>query len=208
MRRKASTIRLPTSVGRKSATCRHFKSLLYQKKIDVGYLTTHTFKLEDAPKAYDMMMEKSEPFIGILIEYDTAKKIENQPIFSSTLKAQRSKSSAVTIGFIGAGSYAQGNLLPNIPKQESVARKGVLTASGTSSRSVAERFGFEFCTAEEKDMLADDDINTVFIATRHDSHADFVKKALNAGKHVFVEKPLCLNEQELNDIFELTRPIR
>ena len=180
-----------------------FQELLYAKKIDVGYLTTHTFKLEDAPKAYDMMMDKSEPFIGILIEYDTAKKIENQPIFSSKLKAQSSKSSAVTIGFIGAGSYAQGNLLPNIPKQASVARKGVLTSSGTSSRSVAERFGFEFCTAEEMDILADDDINTVFIATRHDSHAEFVKKALQSGKNVFVEKPLCLNEQELNDIFEL-----
>jgi predicted dehydrogenase/NADPH:quinone reductase-like Zn-dependent oxidoreductase len=180
-----------------------FQSLLYQKKIDVGYLTTHTFKLEDAPQAYDMMMGKSEPFVGILIEYDQAKTID--PMAAKILLGLSSgrQPASVNIGFIGAGSYAQGNLLPNIPKQTSVARKGVLTSSGTTSRSVAERFGFEFCTSKETDLLDSDDINTLFIATRHDSHAGFVKQALNAGKNVFVEKPLCLNEQELNDIFDL-----
>lgn len=180
-----------------------FQSLLYQKKIDVGYLTTHTFKLEDAPKAYDMMMGKSELFVGILIEYDQAKTID--PMAAKILLGLSSgrQPASVNIGFIGAGSYAQGNLLPNIPKQSSVARKGVLTSSGTTSRSVAERFGFEFCTSKDADLMDSDDINTLFIATRHDSHARFVKKALNAGKHVFVEKPLCLNEQELIDIFEL-----
>ena len=179
-----------------------FQSLLYEKKIDVGYLTTHTFKLDDAPAAYDMMMEKSEPFVGIIIEYDTTKKIENKPILSSTLNARRSKESAVKIGFIGAGSYAQGNLLPNIPKHPTVSLNGVLTSSGTSSRSVMERFGFEFCASQEKELLGNEDINTIFIATRHDSHAEFVIKALQAQKNVFVEKPLCLNEQELSDIFE------
>jgi len=183
-----------------------FQSLLYQKKIDVGYLTTHTFSLEDAPKAYDMMMAKSEPFVGILIGYDQTKTID--PISAKIplgLFSGREPAS-VNIGFIGAGSYAQGNLLPNIPKQSSVARKGVLTSSGTTSRSVAERFGFEFCTSDANELLGNSDINTVFIATRHDSHAEFVKKALQRGKHVFVEKPLCLNEQELNDIFNLIVP--
>jgi len=73
----------------------------------------------------------------------------------------------VSLAFVGAGSYAQGNLLPNLPgEDQGVIRKGVMTASGTTSRRVAERFGFEFCTAAEKDVFDRDDINTVFIATR------------------------------------------
>ena len=181
-----------------------FQELIYSGKIEVSYLTTHTFKLEDAPKAYDMMMEKSEPFIGILIEYDVAKKIENRPVFlGSKLKAESSKAAGIGIGFIGTGSYAQSHLLPNIPRSDNVSLKGVLTSSGTSSRSVGERFGFDFCAGSETDIFENEIINTVFIATRHDSHAGYVLKALNAEKNVFVEKPLCLTVQELDDIAEL-----
>ena len=179
-----------------------FQSLIHSKKVDVSYLTSHTFKLDDAPKAYDMVLSKSEPFMGILIEYDTKKELNFRKVIvkPQTLKLQPS---SVSIGFIGAGSYAQGKLLPNIPKKSFVALKGVLTSSGTSSRSVAERFGFEFSTSELKELLRNDDINTVFIATRHDSHAQYVMEALKTGKHVFVEKPLCLTEEELGKIFEL-----
>jgi predicted dehydrogenase/threonine dehydrogenase-like Zn-dependent dehydrogenase len=180
-----------------------FQSLIYHKKIDVGYLTTHTFRLDDAPKAYDMMMEKSESFVGILIEYDPFRNIELQKNRVQVLSGLTRPPAEVNIGFIGAGSYAQGNLLPNIPKKPSVLLKGVLTSGGTSALSVAERFGFEFCSSNPDELLENRDINTVFIATRHNSHAKFVIKALEAGKNVFVEKPLCLNEQELNDIIEL-----
>ena len=155
--------------------------MIYAKKIDVSYLTTHTFKLEDAPKAYDMMMAKSEPFIGILIEYDTAKELDRQKVMIKP-PTSNLQPSTVSIGFIGAGSYAQSHLLPNIPKNNDVSLKGVMTTSGTSSRSVSERFGFEFCTGDEKDIIENGTINTVFIATRHDSHADYVMKALKAGK--------------------------
>jgi predicted dehydrogenase len=90
--------------------------------------------------------------------------------------------------------------LPNIPKSNDVLLKGVMTTTGTSSGSVAERFGFDFCTTNEKDIIENDDINSVFIATRHDSHANYVLEALKAGKHVFVEKPLCLKIEELEEI--------
>ena len=182
-----------------------FQELIYNKKVDVSYLTTHTFQLEEAIDAYDMMMAKSEPFIGILIEYDTRKKIDNPKII---IKPQTSslKPSSISIGFIGAGSYAQSHLLPNLPKRKDVSLNGIMTMTGTSSRSVAERFGFEFCTSNEKDILQNDDINTVFIATRHDSHGQYVIDALKAGKNVFVEKPLCLTETELNQIAEIYNP--
>jgi predicted dehydrogenase/threonine dehydrogenase-like Zn-dependent dehydrogenase len=179
-----------------------FQELIYNQKIDVSYLTSHTFKLEEAPTAYDMMMAKSEPFIGILIEYDITKELGRQKVIIKP-PTSNLQPSTVSIGFIGAGSYAQSHLLPNIPKSNDVLFNGVMTTTGTTSRSVAERYGFEFCTTNEKDIIENDDINTVFIATRHDFHAEYVMKALKAGKHVFVEKPLCLNEDELNQIVEI-----
>ena len=171
-----------------------FQQLIASGRIDPGYLTTHIFDLEEAPSAYDMMMEKSEPFIGILIRYDTGKNIQT----SRVLTGKKVTSSDVNVGFVGAGSYALSHLLPNIPK--SAALRGVMTASSTSSRSVADRYGFEFCTGSEADILENNEINTVFIATRHDSHGDYVIRALENGKHVFVEKPLCLEPEELEKI--------
>ena len=178
-----------------------FQELIYNKKIDVSYLTTHTFKLKEAPSAYDMILAKSEPYLGILIEYDVSKKngFESRKI-SIKRPVSAGQPSIVCIGFIGAGSYAQSFLLPNIPKTNSISLKGVATTKGASSRSVAERFGFKFCTTNSKDVFANTDINTVFIATRHDTHAHFTIEAIKNGKNVFVEKPLCLNIEELENI--------
>ena len=177
-----------------------FQELIVSGKINISYLTTHVFKLEDAPKAYDMIVEKSEPFVGILIEYDRDKEITKESVQVRPPTSDLRPPTSVSIGFIGAGSYAQSYLLPNIPKGKDVVLKGVMTSTSSSSRSVADRFGFEFCTGNEKDILQNDEINTVFIATRHDSHGYYVKKALEAGKNVFVEKPLCLTIEEFEEI--------
>jgi predicted dehydrogenase/threonine dehydrogenase-like Zn-dependent dehydrogenase len=177
-----------------------FQQLLANGAINLDYLTTHEFSLEDAPKAYDMIVNKSEPYLGIIIKYNTEKPVQLQ---NKVKTGELKPVSKINIGFIGAGSYAQGNLLPNIPKKnKDVVCKGVLTNNGTTSKRVAERFGFEFCTSSEKDILENPDINTLFIATRHDSHAEYVLKGLNAGKHIFVEKPLCLTPAELDRIIE------
>ena len=179
-----------------------FQDLIASKKIDISYLTTHVFKLNDAAQAYDMVLEKSEPFTGILIEYDSIKETKREKIEISRERKSIKKTSVVSIGFIGAGSYAQGFLLPNLPKADDVVLKGVMTTTSTSARTAAERFGFEYCTCKAEDILDNEEINTVFIATRHDSHGRYVIKALKAGKNVFVEKPLCLNIGELNEIKE------
>jgi len=178
-----------------------FQELIYSRKIDVRYLTTHTFKLEDAPAAYDLILAKSEPYLGILIEYDASKKIDfEKRKISIKLQASGLQPPSVCIGFIGAGSYSQSHLLPNVPKDSDVSRKAIMTKTGTSARSSAERYGFDFCTTNQKDIIQNEEINTIFIATRHDSHAYYVVEALKAGKHVYVEKPLCLSIQELEDI--------
>jgi len=174
-----------------------FQQLLADSKIDINYLTTHEFDLVDAPKAYDMIVNMTEPYLGILIKYDTNKPVEKD---KKIIVSQPAPEKEINIAFIGAGSYAQGNLLPNLPVWNNITRKGVLTNTGTTSKRVAERFHFEYCTSNEDDIIKSDSVNTVFIATRHDSHAEYVIKSLSAGKHVFVEKPLCLTREELEKI--------
>ncbi|MGC9196721.1 MAG: bi-domain-containing oxidoreductase [Syntrophobacteraceae bacterium] len=174
-----------------------FQDLVARGIIDVGCLTTHTFKLEEAPRAYQMILERSQPYAGILIEYDASKDMARQPVVVSP---RRVKTPKVAIGFLGAGSYAQGFLLPNIPRGPDVALRTVMTSSSAAGRSAAERFGFEMCTADIDDILKDPEINTVFIATRHDTHGRYVIESLKAKKHVFVEKPLCLCAEELDEI--------
>lgn len=174
-----------------------FQYLLSSGKIELGFLTTHEFTFNDAPKAYDLILNKTEPYLGITLKYDTEREVQNQKISTGNT----SKAAKVNVAFVGAGSYAQGNLLPYL--SDGIGRVGVLTNTGTTSKRVAEKFKFEFCTAKEEDIFDNKEINTVFIATRHDSHAEYVLKALKNKKHVFVEKPICLKEEELEEIKEV-----
>ena len=175
-----------------------FQNLLFKKIIDIGYLTTHEFDFDNAKDAFDLVVSKEKPFTGIALKYD----IRNKPNKSKILTSKPEKIGKINISFIGAGSYAQGNLLPNIPKTKEITRVGVLTNTGTTSKRVAEKFKFQFCATNEDDVL-DNKTNTVFIATRHDSHGPYVLKSLNANKNVFVEKPICLFESELDEIIKL-----
>lgn len=178
-----------------------FQRLIERGLVSLDCLTTHEFSFEDAPKAFDLIANRTEPFIGIALRYDVSKPLVRGPL-SISGDVGASPNAVVSLSFIGAGSYAQSHLLPNIPERSEVVRVGVLSSSGTTSKRVAEKFGFGFCTSEELDILSDR-TNTVFIATRHDSHAAYVRKALLAGKSVFVEKPLCLNSTELEEIATL-----
>lgn len=181
-----------------------FLTLIADKKINIEYMTSHIFKLEDAPKAYDIVLNRTEPHLGMLIEYDSAD-IENmyQERRLSIQSPKRICEEKVKIGFIGAGSYAQGSLLPNIPINDNIKLKGVMTKTSTSSRSAADRFKFEFCTSDSNDIIKSEDINTVFIVTQHDTHGRYVIEALKNGKNVFVEKPLCFKIEDLQEINDL-----
>lgn len=172
-----------------------FQNLIETNKINIDYLTTHVFDFQDAPKAFDLVVNKSESFIGIAIKYETKAVPSKNKIEVNSTKIE----GKIKISFIGAGSYAQSNLLPNIPKSDDVNRAGILTNNGTTSKRVAEKFNFRFCASKEEDIF-NDETNTVFVATRHDSHAAYVLKALLNNKNVFVEKPICLTETELEAI--------
>jgi hypothetical protein len=111
----------------------------------------------------------------------------------------------VGVGLIGAGQFATGTLLPAMKGLRGIRFRGVATSTGLSARHVADKFGFEYCTTDYHEILNDPEIALVFILTRHGSHAHLVAEALRAGKHVFVEKPLALNLEQLRQIAELKR---
>jgi predicted dehydrogenase/threonine dehydrogenase-like Zn-dependent dehydrogenase len=114
-----------------------------------------------------------------------------------TAKAHRQ---VVHIGWIGAGKFSRGKLLPAVRKLPNVALVGVANATGISARTAARDFGFRYGCTDAWEVLNDPLIDAVFIGTRHDLHASLVTSALECGKHVFVEKPLCINEAELERI--------
>jgi len=108
----------------------------------------------------------------------------------------------VGVGWIGAGSFSRAKLLPSLRKIGGLEFLGLANASGASARKVAKTFGFRYCSTDPHEILNDPDVHAVFIGTRHHLHAPLVIAALERGKDVFVEKPLCVNEAELNQIAE------
>src|SRR5205823_4743478 len=107
---------------------------------------------------------------------------------------------AVRVGLLGAGNFAQSVLIPAIKGSPATELVSVCASNGARSRACAGKFGFASCTTGEDDIFADPAINTVVIATRHHLHAAQVLRAIESGKHVFCEKPLCLTEDELLSI--------
>lgn len=173
-----------------------FQYLVHTGKIDVEKLTTHRFKFEDAPKAFDIIMNRSEPYLGMVLEYN----VEKEHRRGSIVVNENVKLNKVNVGFIGAGYYAQAQLLPHLPSEDEVGRICVMTNSGTTGKSVANQYHFQTCTSCVDDILSNKDINTVFIATRHDTHAKYVLDCIKAGKNVYTEKPLCLTIEEMEAI--------
>lgn len=111
----------------------------------------------------------------------------------------------VRMGFIGAGNYASSMLLPHLAKREDVGLVHVATNSSLSAANARRRFGFSHASTDAEAVLADDDLDAVFVVTRHHTHADFVCRALEAGKATFVEKPLALTDEQLARILDVVR---
>jgi len=179
-----------------------FLRLLESDRIDLDPLITHKFQIDEGPRAYELIMENHEPYIGVLLEYDPQEPDEDRKLVINTPE-HTSSAGRVGAGLIGAGQYARGTLLPAIEEAgRSSSLRGVATTSGSSSKHAAEKFGFDYCTTDYRELLEDDGVDLVLIATRHHLHEKLVRESLEAGKHVFVEKPLCLNRDELETIIQ------
>jgi predicted dehydrogenase/threonine dehydrogenase-like Zn-dependent dehydrogenase len=183
------------------ANMQEFLRLISAGSVDVRSLTTHRFAIDDAAKAYDCVQAgANELTVGVLLEYADRPLEKGRIAVGERRERAAVAGERVGIGLIGAGNFATATLLPALKGDARVDLRGVVTASGLSARDVAERQGFAYCAGDAGELLADDSVGAVIIATRHDSHAQLATQALAAGKTVFVEKPLALTEEELESV--------
>ncbi len=172
-----------------------FLDLCASGKINMEPLITHSFELFEAPSAYDLILSRKEFLLGILIKYNTGNELKSQVILKENPVIS---DKATNIGFIGAGNFAQNAVLPRLKGKCNFI--GIVSAEGNMSRYVAQKYGFAYCSDSPEKLMADPDIGTLFILTRHDTHAHYVVKGLNSGKNIYIEKPLAMNFEELEQV--------
>lgn len=190
--------------------------MLAERRLDVTALVSHRFDIAEAARAY-AVVGGSEPSLGIVLQYPAptpAHDTAPDPRLARTVKlpaAARADGAGNTptdtargartarISVIGAGNYAGAVLVPAF-KAAGAQLVRIASAGGASSLHLARKFGFAEATTDSEALLADPACDAVVVSTRHDSHADYVQRALAAGKHVFVEKPLALTTDELGRI--------
>jgi predicted dehydrogenase len=171
--------------------------MLASGQLDVKPLITHRFAFEDALQAYETLTQDKSG-LGILLQYTSP--VAERAIRSVTLTpGARFDAQRPVLGFIGAGNYAARMLIPAF-KAAGAQFHTIVTAGGINGVIHGEKAGFAEASTDMAAMLANPAINSVAIVTRHDTHARFVAQALQAGKHVFVEKPLAINHAELEEV--------
>lgn len=183
-----------------------FLSLAAQGLVRLEPLITHRFPIEKALQAYDLILNNREPYIGVLLTYPetqgsaSAKPSPGRKIFLKTLAKVPETASRTAVGLIGGGKFTKNILLPVMRDLKGLQFVGVATTTGVTAHHIAKKFGFAYAATDYRAILDDGTIGSVIITTRHQLHAPLVLEALAAGKHVFVEKPLCLTMEELEEI--------
>ena len=166
--------------------------------LDVKPLISHSFDIDHAEKAYELIAG-SEPSLGILLNYPktTLDNLRRTVILNSNDNIDASQKKRVS--FIGSGNYATAILIP-IFSRAGAYLKSVVSSAGVSGIHAGRKFGFQEATTDTDSVFLDPETDAVVITTRHDSHAGYVLKAIQNDKHIFVEKPLCLDLEELQKI--------
>jgi predicted dehydrogenase len=182
--------------------------LMEAGRLDMRPLISHRFAFGAADEAYDLLADRARESLGILLEYSdeaAAPALVRTKALHAAPSGQGS--TAPGVGFIGAGNYAGRILIPAF-RAGGARLVAVASANGINAARYGRKFGFELASTDAEAVLAASDVDCVVIATRHDTHAQFVQRALAAGKHVFVEKPLALSLAEIDGIEAVLRDVR
>jgi predicted dehydrogenase/threonine dehydrogenase-like Zn-dependent dehydrogenase len=190
---------------RRNLAC--FLDLVAREDVEVGPLVSAVYPMTSAAAAYGKLAADALAGVAVLLEYPAAA----EPGSSATVltrapsRAVRraAPSERVAVGFIGAGNYASAVLLPHLAGLGGAELRHVATTRSLSAVNAQRRFGFATASTTAEAVLDDSSLDAVFIVTRHHTHADFVCRALQTGKAVFVEKPLALTDDELQRVIEV-----
>jgi len=204
-----------------------FLSLVGQGKVNPEMLTTHRFSIEQAAAAYDVIMGKPAPDgdgggsngpgasadqisvddrqhsvgyrCGVVLGYTDSGAASRTRVVNTSAK-KVATGGQIGVGFIGAGNFARGVLLPLLARSGNVKLIGVASATGVSGKNTAEQFGFEYSTSDYNEVVDDPGTACVFVATRHDAHARIAADCMKRGKSVYLEKPLAISEESLREV--------
>jgi len=190
-----------------------FLSLVADGRMDLSSLITHAFPIDQALHAFDMVSRSDQSVIGVVIRYHDAGQIQlpsaappsSVSVLGSTTQPPLSappEPHPIRVGIIGAGSFATNIMIPLLAQHRDLDLRAIASSTGVKAAAIAKKYHIPVCTAQAHEILESADIDCVFILTRHGTHAAFAERALRAGKHVFVEKPLALNENSLRGVCE------
>ncbi|HKP84740.1 MAG TPA: bi-domain-containing oxidoreductase, partial [Blastocatellia bacterium] len=177
-----------------------FLRLVAIGRVKLEPLITHQFALEEAPLAYQTILDPASNSLAVLLAYPDASANAAPASFKPRRKVEVSpRPSArdeLKVALVGAGNLARWAHLPNLKKISNVSLRAICSASGARAKSYARRFGAEYCCSDYAEILSDADVDVVMILSRNQHHAPQALAALRAGKHVFLEKPMALTEEE------------
>ena len=185
-----------------------FLGLIASKDIEVESLVSGVFPMEDATAVYGDLASGSLAAVGVLLKYADPPAVSPVHAVSPVVSAGRQaapagkKQNELSVGFIGAGNYASSMLLPHLARMGNVRLAHVATNRSLSAANARRRFGFAAASTTADAVLEDGSLDAIFIVTRHHTHADLVCRALQTGRSVFVEKPLALTSEQLQQIIE------
>lgn len=187
---------------RRNLAC--FLDLLARGSVDVEPLVSHIADFDDAVETYQRLKDGELKAVAVLFRYPEQKEEGTAqapavavPAVNVKRAPARAANTPVNLAFVGAGNYATSMLLPHLAQRDGVRLSTVVTTTALSAANAQRKFGFAEATTDLDAVLGDKSIDAVFVVTRHSSHAELTRKALLAGKTVFVEKPLALTEDEL-----------
>ena len=186
-----------------------FLRLLSLGRVQIQPLITHQFALEDAPRAYDTIKDASSGSLAVVLNYPAAKAkdpvSEFAPKHSVVVEPTPASTTKLGVALVGAGNLARWVHLPNLKKTSGAELRAIYSASGVRGKSYALRFGAQYCASDYTDILRDPDVKVIVIVSRNQDHASQALAALRAGKHVFLEKPMALTEQECSELSQAVK---
>jgi predicted dehydrogenase len=177
-----------------------FLRLVAVGRVKLEPLVTHQFALEEASLAYQTILNPASNSLAVLLRYPAASSNEAVAPFKPRRRVEvtprATEREGLKVALVGAGNLARWAHLPNLKKIPHVSLKAVYSASGARGKSYAKRFGAEYCCSDYDEILSDTDVDVVMILSRNQHHAPQALRALNRGKHVFLEKPMALTDEE------------
>jgi predicted dehydrogenase/threonine dehydrogenase-like Zn-dependent dehydrogenase len=182
-----------------------FLRLISTGRAQIGPLVTHEFPLDEAPRAYETIMDPAINSLAVLLRYPAAESQQPasdfQPKRRIDIQSAPAGSPTLGVALLGAGNLARWVHLPNLKEISGVRLRAVHSSSGARGKSYAKRFGAEYCASDYEEILRDPNIQAVVIVSRNPLHAPQALAALRAGKHVFLEKPMALTEDECRELW-------